>query len=447
MTLVRSDNSLVDDDERQYDEERYKYLHADEEEVKLYEGWSIAVYLFCPKIRKIASRVTSWSCCCPDEARKRQQEHHGNPEHFNLVYDNSNKPTAAIPPPSSLTEGNDKDDKAEKGPGPDLDFQSEQEELVVATCMNDFEGGKPRTQRQYNVMEKSAMFLAQQSAQMVIMIRAKQRANPWMQFLEPSHRLHAYYSTMLAAVKDGTYEPIPQPEPTREDKAAVTSDKQAVVAYDSSDDDSADNNDNDRPATTWTRPADFPNPTTPPPSPPPPSQAATTATSAAPSAPSDVLQPLIQAAAEQTQELMDEHLHPAKRAHVAPVVPMAPWLVKATEGNTPTVKDNIISAPPTLNIGGQAPPPTMMAQQSASDMAQLTAQWTANSSATVIPPPELKQVIDKFAQYVAKNGTAFEDTTRARNGNDPRFAFLQPWNEHHAYYQEMVAWWAGQWAR
>ena len=48
------------------------------------------------------------------------------------------------------------------------------------------------------------------------------------------------------------------------------------------------------------------------------------------------------------------------------------------------------------------------------------------------PPPELDLIIDKLAQYVAKNGEEFESTVRKR-GED-RFEFLNPGNIHHAHY-------------
>ena len=48
------------------------------------------------------------------------------------------------------------------------------------------------------------------------------------------------------------------------------------------------------------------------------------------------------------------------------------------------------------------------------------------------PPPDIQPIIDKMANYVARNGLEFEVTVR--NKNDPRFEFLQDWHTHHAYY-------------
>jgi len=50
----------------------------------------------------------------------------------------------------------------------------------------------------------------------------------------------------------------------------------------------------------------------------------------------------------------------------------------------------------------------------------------------VPPPPDIQPIIDKLANYVAKNGHDFENTIKAKN--DPRFSFVHPWNGHHRYY-------------
>ena len=50
------------------------------------------------------------------------------------------------------------------------------------------------------------------------------------------------------------------------------------------------------------------------------------------------------------------------------------------------------------------------------------------------PPPNLQPVVDKMAEYAANNGEEFERTVLEKNNNDPRFSFLRPGNEYHAYY-------------
>jgi len=43
----------------------------------------------------------------------------------------------------------------------------------------------------------------------------------------------------------------------------------------------------------------------------------------------------------------------------------------------------------------------------------------------IIPPPEVKSVIDKAAIYVAKNGISFESLIMKVEANNPRFNFLR----------------------
>ena len=54
-------------------------------------------------------------------------------------------------------------------------------------------------------------------------------------------------------------------------------------------------------------------------------------------------------------------------------------------------------------------------------------------AAIVPPPPDLQPIVDKLANYVARNGEDFESTVKAKN--DARFEFLNPWNAHYSYYQ------------
>lgn len=49
------------------------------------------------------------------------------------------------------------------------------------------------------------------------------------------------------------------------------------------------------------------------------------------------------------------------------------------------------------------------------------------------PPKDVKQIIDKLADYVARNGSEFEETIKAKN--DFRFAFLNSDHEFNPYYK------------
>lgn len=55
----------------------------------------------------------------------------------------------------------------------------------------------------------------------------------------------------------------------------------------------------------------------------------------------------------------------------------------------------------------------------------------------IIPPPDLRSILDTTASFVAKK-PAFESRILQKNGDDPRFAFLHSSNPYHAYYRERI---------
>lgn len=50
------------------------------------------------------------------------------------------------------------------------------------------------------------------------------------------------------------------------------------------------------------------------------------------------------------------------------------------------------------------------------------------------PPTDLRGIIDKMAEYVARNGDEFQEVVKNKKRDDPRFAFLQTGHIHHDYY-------------
>ncbi|KAI5477585.1 splicing factor 3A subunit 1 [Pseudohyphozyma bogoriensis] len=58
----------------------------------------------------------------------------------------------------------------------------------------------------------------------------------------------------------------------------------------------------------------------------------------------------------------------------------------------------------------------------------------------VLPPPEIRQIVDKTASFVAKNANpaVFEEKIRAREKSDSRFAFLNTTDAYYPYYQSRL---------
>ncbi|KAI0212588.1 Splicing factor 3A subunit 1 [Lamellibrachia satsuma] len=56
----------------------------------------------------------------------------------------------------------------------------------------------------------------------------------------------------------------------------------------------------------------------------------------------------------------------------------------------------------------------------------------------IYPPPEVRNIVDKTASFVARNGPEFESRIRQNELNNPKFNFLSPNDPYHAYYQHKV---------
>ena len=54
----------------------------------------------------------------------------------------------------------------------------------------------------------------------------------------------------------------------------------------------------------------------------------------------------------------------------------------------------------------------------------------------IIPPPEIRAVVDKTAQFVARNGKSFEKRIlESGEGKTSKFNFMKAYDPYHAYYE------------
>ena len=56
----------------------------------------------------------------------------------------------------------------------------------------------------------------------------------------------------------------------------------------------------------------------------------------------------------------------------------------------------------------------------------------------ILPPPEVRNIVDKTASFVARNGPEFEQRIKQNEINNPKFNFLSLGDPYHAYYQHKV---------
>ena len=57
----------------------------------------------------------------------------------------------------------------------------------------------------------------------------------------------------------------------------------------------------------------------------------------------------------------------------------------------------------------------------------------------IIPPPEIRAVVDKTAQFVAKHGKSFEQKIlNSSEGKTAKFNFMKELDPYHAYYEMKI---------
>ena len=68
----------------------------------------------------------------------------------------------------------------------------------------------------------------------------------------------------------------------------------------------------------------------------------------------------------------------------------------------------------------------------------LTYNLILMSEGIILPPFELRRLIDKAAEFVAKNGANFETMLIKAEINNPKFSFFSTDDIYHAYYRQKL---------
>ncbi|CAL0316383.1 unnamed protein product [Lupinus luteus] len=77
--------------------------------------------------------------------------------------------------------------------------------------------------------------------------------------------------------------------------------------------------------------------------------------------------------------------------------------------------------------------------QNKSDSAPAVVATHTRTIGIIHPPPDIRTIVDKTAQFVAKNGPEFEKRIVANNTGNAKFNFLNASDPYHAYYQHRLA--------
>ncbi|KAL6961861.1 hypothetical protein U1Q18_013186 [Sarracenia purpurea var. burkii] len=109
-----------------------------------------------------------------------------------------------------------------------------------------------------------------------------------------------------------------------------------------------------------------------------------------------------------------------------------------------------LPAPPSDGNLGPLPPSQVSEHSDDERKAETEDQDKTNSVPTSIathtrtigiihPPPDIRNIVDKTAQFVAKNGPEFEKRIIANNAGNAKFNFLNASDPYHAYYQHRLS--------
>ncbi|XP_044296904.1 splicing factor, suppressor of white-apricot homolog isoform X2 [Varanus komodoensis] len=295
----------------------------------------------------------------------------------------------------------------------------------------------PPTAKMHAIIERTANFVCKQGAQFEIMLKAKQARNSQFDFLRFDHYLNPYYKFIQKAMKEGRY--------------AAPSEKKKEAKRNSDQEDDDDDGDNylhpslfaskkrnrleelmkplkvvdpDHPLAALVRKA----------------QADSSLVTPQPAEGGTVQSSQIEYSSDSTVAAMyySYYMLPDGTYCLAPPPPgidMATYYSALPAGVTVSSTTGVatVTAPPPP---GTTPPPSSETAEDNGGAAPAANTSTSTISpvvAIIPPPPDIQPVIDKLAEYVARNGIKFETSVRAKN--DPRFEFLQPWHQYNAYYE------------
>ncbi|XP_004844060.1 splicing factor, suppressor of white-apricot homolog isoform X3 [Heterocephalus glaber] len=298
----------------------------------------------------------------------------------------------------------------------------------------------PPTAKMHAIIERTANFVCKQGAQFEIMLKAKQARNSQFDFLRFDHYLNPYYKFIQKAMKEGRYTVLAENKNEEKKKSGTNSDNE-------DEDEEEDGSylhpslfaskkssrleelmkplkvvDPDHPLAALVRKAQAdssaPTPHT---------------TDGTPTQPSQV-----EYTADSPVAAMyySYYMLPDGTYCLAPPPPginVATYYSTLPAGVTVSSSPGVTTTAPPPPGTTPPPPPTTAETSSGVTPTTTTTSALAPVAAIIPPPPDIQPVIDKLAEYVARNGLKFETSVRAKN--DQRFEFLQPWHQYNTYYE------------
>uniref|UniRef100_A0A452T6A3 Splicing factor, suppressor of white-apricot homolog n=1 Tax=Ursus maritimus TaxID=29073 RepID=A0A452T6A3_URSMA len=246
----------------------------------------------------------------------------------------------------------------------------------------------PPTAKMHAIIERTANFVCKQGAQFEIMLKAKQARNSQFDFLRFDHYLNPYYKFIQKAMKEGRYTVLAENRNEEKKKSGVSSDD---------DDDEGDGS--------YLHPSLF--------------------ASKKCNRLEELMKPLKVVDPDHPLAVL---VRKAQADSPAPTPPTADGTTQPSQ--VEYTADSTVAA---MYYSYYMLPDGTLAETSSGATSTITTSALAPVAAIIPPPPDIQPVIDKLAEYVARNGLKFETSVRAKN--DQRFEFLQPWHQYNAYYE------------
>lgn len=239
----------------------------------------------------------------------------------------------------------------------------------------------PPTNKLYSVIAKTARFLANQGAQMEILLKAKQSNNPAFQFLNLDSPLNHFYKHLVKMIKTKQFIPQLATDKIEPQEARRYGALSLVPQY---------------------------------------SNFSSSEVHIAPKIPTIKYKKDVDCSYSKLISLMKPSVPLAPPQAATPPPPPAPPIQYPPQVSTP---------PPPPQIGFHT---LQQQQQQPSNDVPLPEEPKEKDPPIRIPPPDLQTIVDKMASYVSKNGRSFEEVVKSR-GN-PKFTFLNANDKHHQYY-------------
>jgi hypothetical protein len=291
----------------------------------------------------------------------------------------------------------------------------------------------PTTAKMHAIIERTAVFISQHGVQMEIMMKTKQKDNPQFGFLNYDDELNAYYKHLVLAIKQNKYTPAsmaPQSSTAGKTEHAYlhpslsSSSSLASINPQPQQDDNISSQEFLESISSKL----------------PAGQIANTPYAK-----------LLSNLSRHTQNTSPKppdvtgngSSRPGSRAgsqeRALPSVRSAPILQhigqpwsSCSSTNTLQTSSHDARQPPVPGIEPVALPTFTSSVAVVETSKPKLEQFIHNTYVVPPPPPDIQPIIDKMADYVARNGPEFEIVVRRRN--DTRFKFIEPDHPHYAYY-------------